>query len=74
MSWFDAAGDATLTGHSEESSATRNDVIKLKEQLIGIKKDLEYDLRVVNGNMSFAPLASSLASQTLHYPNTSHQK
>ncbi|THW91102.1 hypothetical protein D6D15_04091 [Aureobasidium pullulans] len=28
----------------EESSATRDDVIKLKEQLIGIKKDLEYDL------------------------------
>jgi len=51
VSWFDAAGDARLTGHSEESSATRDDVIKLKEQLIGIKKDLEYDLRVVNGNL-----------------------
>ncbi|KAG2170824.1 hypothetical protein JADG_010563 [Aureobasidium aubasidani] len=35
----------------EKSSATRDDVIKLKEQLIGIKKDLEYDLRVVNGNL-----------------------
>ncbi|THZ74014.1 hypothetical protein D6C85_03713 [Aureobasidium pullulans] len=35
----------------EESSATRDNVNKLKEQLISIKKDLEYDLRVVNGDL-----------------------
>lgn len=40
-----------LTWHSEETSASRDDMVRLREQMRDIRNDIEYELQSLNNNL-----------------------